>query len=107
MAPYTRQKRRLAGPAFNTRSGAIRQPVERQQRLSRQQLFHFARTQLAYARTLKGTDRDAAFEELFLQLWTHKRLLTRTWLAAYIRIAAAYAEIPACAAFLLLTTVGA
>ena len=103
MVSFTRQKRRLAGPAFNTRSGTIRQPVEEHERKSRQQLFQSAQRQLQTIRGLRGEERDAAFEQLFLELWTHKRLLTRTWLRAYIRIAAANLDVPAAAAFILLT----
>lgn len=102
MVSFTRQKRRLAGPAFNTRSGTIRQPIEGRERITRQQLFQFAQRQLATIRGLRGEERFAAFEELFLHLWTHKRLLTRTWLRAYIRIAAANLDVPAAAAFVLL-----
>ena len=51
---------------------------------------------------MQGLERDAAFEQLFLELWMHKRLLTRTWLRAYLRIAAANLDVPAAAAFVLL-----
>ncbi len=102
MVAYTRQKRRLAGPSYNTRSGVIRHPNEERERITRQQLFQSAQRQLQTIRGLQGLERDAAFEELFLQLWTHKRLLTRTWLRAYIRIAAANLDVPAAAAFVLL-----
>ena len=103
MVSFTRQKRRLAGPAFNTRSGTIRQPVAERDNTTRREIFQFAQRQLALVRTLRGEERDAAFEELFLHLWTHKRLLTRTWLRAYVRIAAANLDVPAAAAFVLLT----
>lgn len=102
MVSFTRLKRRLAGPAFNTRSGTIRQPVAERVRRTRQQLFQFAQQQLALARGLRGEERYAAYEELFLQLWMHKRLLTSTWLRAYLRIAAANLDIPAAVAFILL-----
>jgi hypothetical protein len=102
MVAFTRLKRRLAGPAFNTRSRTIRQPVEARERISRRQLFQFAQSQLATIRGLQGAERDEAYEELFLELWVHKRLLTCTWLRAYIRIAAANLDVPAAAAFILL-----